>query len=79
MHVRTHRPISNSTYCFSTAKIIRERVLVLRYTYIACLVYILKDDIISGEKARAPVVGNQNMRSSLLADDRTTGSRDNGL
>jgi hypothetical protein len=32
------RPISN-TYCFSTVTIIRERDSVLRYTYIACLVY----------------------------------------
>jgi hypothetical protein len=34
MHVRacTHRPIRN-TYCFSTAKIIRERASMLSYTY----------------------------------------------
>ena len=34
---RTHRQICN-TYRFSTATIIREIVLMLRYTYIACLV-----------------------------------------
>jgi hypothetical protein len=38
MHARTHIPITN-TYCFSTAKMIRERASVLRYRYIACLVY----------------------------------------
>ena len=36
-HARTHTQICN-TYCFSTAKIIRVRASVLRYTYIACLV-----------------------------------------
>jgi hypothetical protein len=36
-HACTHRPIS-STYCFSTATMIRERASVLRYTYIVCLV-----------------------------------------
>jgi hypothetical protein len=35
-HTHTHIQICN-TYCFSTAKIIRERASVLRYTYIACL------------------------------------------
>ena len=38
MHAHTHREICN-TYCFSTAIIIRERALMLRYTYVACLVY----------------------------------------
>jgi hypothetical protein len=33
---RTHRPVRN-TYCFSTAKMIRERTSVLGYTYIALL------------------------------------------
>ena len=41
MHAHTHactpRPISN-TYCFSTAKIIRERASLLSYSYVACLV-----------------------------------------
>ena len=36
-HARTHRSISN-TYCFSMARIIRERTSMLRYTYINCLV-----------------------------------------
>jgi hypothetical protein len=34
---RTHAQICNM-YCFSTAKMTRERASVLRYTYIACLV-----------------------------------------
>ena len=36
-HACTHRPISN-TYCFSTAMMIRECDLMIRYTYIACRV-----------------------------------------
>ena len=38
IRVRTHRPGSN-TYCFSTSTMIRECALMLRHTYIACLVY----------------------------------------
>jgi hypothetical protein len=34
-HACTHRPIIN-TCCFSTARVIRERASVLRYTYITC-------------------------------------------
>jgi hypothetical protein len=34
----THRHVSN-TYCLSTARMIRERASVLRYTYIVCLVH----------------------------------------
>jgi hypothetical protein len=37
MHARAHTQICN-TYCFSTATMIRERVSMLRFTYIACLV-----------------------------------------
>jgi hypothetical protein len=42
LHARTrtgfHRQICN-TYCFPTAAVIRERVSVLRYTYIVCIVW----------------------------------------
>jgi hypothetical protein len=37
-HAHTHRQIHN-TYCFFMAKIIRERASVLRYMYIACVVF----------------------------------------
>jgi hypothetical protein len=36
---RTHTQLCNSL-CFSTATIIRDRASLLRYTYIACLVYL---------------------------------------
>jgi hypothetical protein len=39
--IPTHTPIQTqiyNTYCFSTAKVIRERASVLRHTQIACLV-----------------------------------------
>jgi hypothetical protein len=39
IHACTHWQICN-TYCFSTATVIRERALVLRYTFIACLVFL---------------------------------------
>jgi hypothetical protein len=37
----THRQICN-TYCFSKAIIIRKRASVLSYTYIVCLVYVIR-------------------------------------
>ena len=37
----THTQICNM-YCFSTAKMTRERTSVLRYTYIACLVLLIR-------------------------------------
>ena len=46
MRMRTHpqRPLNN-TYCFSAARMIRERASVLRHTYIAprVLAYFLKN------------------------------------
>ena len=39
-HAREHTQICN-IYCFSTATMICERALVLRYTYIVCLVTFL--------------------------------------
>ena len=38
-HAPKHAQISN-TYCFPTAKVIRERASTLHSTYIACLVII---------------------------------------
>ena len=40
-HTHTHTQICNM-YCFSTAKMTRERTSVLRYTYIACLVLLIR-------------------------------------
>ena len=40
MHARTHRPVGNN-YCFSTAKMNRERATILRYTYIVFLVPVI--------------------------------------
>ena len=37
----THTHTQIYIYCFSTATMIRERALMLRYTYIACLVFVL--------------------------------------
>ena len=36
-YARTHRPVSN-TCCFCTAAMIHERLAMLRFTYIACIV-----------------------------------------
>jgi hypothetical protein len=49
MHMHTHR-ICN-IYCFSTTVVIR-RSLILRYTYIACLVKILSELFLAGKKAQ---------------------------
>jgi hypothetical protein len=48
-HACTHRPVSNACY-FSTVTIIRERALMLRYTYIAPL------------GSKVDLVGNQSVR-----------------
>ena len=39
-HARANRPLSN-IYCFPTATMIHEYAAMLRYTYIACLVFVL--------------------------------------
>ena len=39
MHAHTHRSINN-TYCFFTATMTRERASMIRYTYIAPLLFI---------------------------------------
>ena len=58
---RAHTLISN-TYCFSTATMIRERALKLRYTYIACLVLM----VIYSNPSSKP--SNHSCRSESLTD-----------
>ena len=44
IRTHAHAGICNS-YCFSSATMIRERVSILRYTYIACLVVVVVADV----------------------------------
>ena len=70
----THRPISN-TYSFSTATVIRQRALMLRYTYIACLIITTMDCVYCAVRTKCVYKSGPKMAQSVSRPTLRTEAR----